>query len=145
MRWSPNAQLSKEKAALRTQHTATRHAGISTQMSSTEHFRSPEGELPCPRSFRRLCTHVDNEGKKHCRRKPATISPTGSIQPPPKRKCSETALVNQLVNQLAQRGQNLKYNMASKRTQQPLTQICRCARYFSETVRDVQRPFQRPL
>ena len=42
------------RAALGTQSTATRHAGISTQMSSAEHIRSPVGELPRPRSFPRL-------------------------------------------------------------------------------------------
>ena len=63
------------RAALGTQSTATRHAGISTQMSSAKHIRSPVGELPRPRSFPRLCTDVDNQGKKHHGRKPATISP----------------------------------------------------------------------
>ena len=50
----PGRLAHNPRAAPGTQSTETRHAGISTQMSSTEHFRSPEGELPCPRSFPRL-------------------------------------------------------------------------------------------
>ena len=59
----------------------------------------------------------------------------------PTRKYSETPF----VNQLGQRRQPPKYIIASERTQRHSNKDCRFARYFSETVRDAQRPFQRPL
>ena len=71
----PGRLAHNPKAAPGTQSTETRHAGISTQMSSAEHIRSPRGKLPRPRSFPRLRTDVDNQGKNHYGRKPATISP----------------------------------------------------------------------
>ena len=53
------------KAALRTQSTATRHAGIDTPMSAAKGIRPPVGRVPCPWWFTRWCTDGDTQGKKH--------------------------------------------------------------------------------
>ena len=63
------------------------------------------------------------------------------IKRPQARKYTETAF----VKQLGQHGQLPKYIMASEHAQRPSRKNCRFVWYFLETVRDAQRPFQRPL
>ena len=46
-------------------NTATRHAGIDTQMSTAKDIHSTVVELPCPWSFTRSCTDGDTQDKKH--------------------------------------------------------------------------------
>ena len=53
------------KAAAKARSTATRHASFSPRTSSARHIRPPVGGLPSVKSFPRLRTDVDTQGKKH--------------------------------------------------------------------------------
>ena len=66
----PQTQFSHDpaelpRAAAEARSIATRHASFSPKMSSARHIRPPVGRLPCAKSFPRLRTDVDTQGKKH--------------------------------------------------------------------------------
>ena len=69
------------KAAAKARSTATRHASFSPRTSSARHIRPPVGGLPSVKSFPRLRTDVDTQGKKHNAHPAQNLhSPCGEVQ-----------------------------------------------------------------
>ena len=69
------------KAAAEARSTATRHASFSPRTSSARHIRPPVGGLPSVKSFPRLRTDVDTQGKKHNAHPAQNLhSPCGEVQ-----------------------------------------------------------------